>query len=224
MATYIKDLKEDNGDITRPVTEAGAVLLSGGGDLETTLASKADQTDVNGKIDIGDVQSTDIVANAVTTAKIADGAVTTAKIDDEAVTSAKMADDAVTNAKIDFSTFTATDLTSSITNIAAHSGGTNNFNLKVMGNLAILEFFSWWVNSVTANSASVVGKLPSSVLPTDGRTYISGFCSPINGDSGALLGHGRADIEVSSGNVRCYSSTGRSGLTAWRGKIVWFIK
>ncbi len=37
MATYIKDLKEDNGDITRPVTEAGAVLLSGGGDLETEL-------------------------------------------------------------------------------------------------------------------------------------------------------------------------------------------
>lgn len=37
MATYIKDLVEDNGDITRPVTEAGAVLLSGGGDLETEL-------------------------------------------------------------------------------------------------------------------------------------------------------------------------------------------
>ena len=90
MATYIKDLKEDNGDITRPVTEAGAVLLSGGGDLETTLAAKADQTVVNGKIDIGDVQSTDIVSNAVTTAKIANGAVTTAKIDDEAVTAAKI--------------------------------------------------------------------------------------------------------------------------------------
>lgn len=90
MATYIKDLVEDNGDITRPVTEAGAVLLSGGGDLETTLASKADQTDVDGKIDVGDVQSTDIVANAVTTAKIANGAVTAAKIDDDAVTAAKV--------------------------------------------------------------------------------------------------------------------------------------
>lgn len=64
MATYIKDLKEDNGDITRPVTEAGAVLLSGGGDLETTLASKADQTDVDSKISIGDVQGTDLSANA----------------------------------------------------------------------------------------------------------------------------------------------------------------
>lgn len=81
MATYIKDLVEDNGDITRPVTEAGAVLLSGGGDLETTLASKADQTAVDSKISVGDVQSTDIVSNAVTTAKIANGAVTSAKID-----------------------------------------------------------------------------------------------------------------------------------------------
>lgn len=80
MAEYIKTLKEDNGDITYPVTQAGAVLLSGGGDLETTLNAKASQTAVDGKIDIGDVQSSDIVANAVTTAKIADGNVTTAKI------------------------------------------------------------------------------------------------------------------------------------------------
>lgn len=80
MAEYIKTLKEDNGDITYPVTQAGAVLLSGGGDLETTLNAKASQTAVDGKIDIGDVQSSDIVANAVTTAKIADRAVTTAKL------------------------------------------------------------------------------------------------------------------------------------------------
>lgn len=80
MAEYIKTLKEDNGDTTYPVTQAGAVLLSGGGDLETTLNSKASQTSVDGKIDIGDVQTTDIAANAVTAAKIADGAVTPAKM------------------------------------------------------------------------------------------------------------------------------------------------
>lgn len=91
MAEYIKTLKEDNGDITYPVTQAGAVLLSGGGDLETALNAKASQTAVDGKIDIGDVQSTDIVANAVTTAKIADGNVTTAKVANEAITTAKIA-------------------------------------------------------------------------------------------------------------------------------------
>lgn len=66
MAEYIKTLKEDNGDITYPVTQAGAVLLSGGGDLETTLNSKASQTSVNGKISVGDVQGTDLTANAKT--------------------------------------------------------------------------------------------------------------------------------------------------------------
>ena len=81
MATYIKTLKEDNGDITYPQTKGSAVLLDGGSDLESVLATKADASTVNQKITVGDVQSTDIVANAVTTAKIADSAVTSSKID-----------------------------------------------------------------------------------------------------------------------------------------------
>lgn len=81
MASYIKTLKEDNGDITYPQTKGSAVLLDGGSDLESVLAAKADASTVNQKITVGDVQSTDIVANAVTTAKIADNAVTSDKID-----------------------------------------------------------------------------------------------------------------------------------------------
>ena len=38
MATYIKTLKEDNGDTTYPQTKAGAVLLNNGSDLETELS------------------------------------------------------------------------------------------------------------------------------------------------------------------------------------------
>ena len=90
MASYIKTLKEDNGDITYPQTKGSAVLLDGGSDLETVLAAKADASTVNQKITVGDVQSTDIVANAVTTAKIANGAVTSAKIADGAVTQDKI--------------------------------------------------------------------------------------------------------------------------------------
>lgn len=81
MASYIKTLKEDNGDITYPQTKGSAVLLDGGSDLESVLAAKADASTVNQKITVGDVQSTDIVANAVTTAKIAGSAVTSAKVD-----------------------------------------------------------------------------------------------------------------------------------------------
>lgn len=90
MATYIKTLKEDNGDITYPQTKGSAVLLDGGSDLETVLAAKADASTVNQKITVGDVQSTDIVANAVTAAKLASNSVETAKIADDAVTSAKI--------------------------------------------------------------------------------------------------------------------------------------
>jgi len=39
MATYIKTLKEDNGDITYPQTKASAVLLNNNSDLETELAN-----------------------------------------------------------------------------------------------------------------------------------------------------------------------------------------
>ena len=67
MASYIKTLKEDNGDITYPQTTGSAVLLEGGSDLETELASKATTAAVNGKISIGDVQGTDLTASAKTT-------------------------------------------------------------------------------------------------------------------------------------------------------------
>jgi len=106
MATYIKTLKEDNGDITYPQTKGSAVLLDGGSDLETVLATKADASTVNQKITVGDVQSTDIVANAVTTAKIADSNVTAAKLASNSVTTAKIANGAVTSDKLAWSTLT----------------------------------------------------------------------------------------------------------------------
>ena len=37
MATYIKTLKEDNGDITYPQTKAGAVYTNEGSDVQTVL-------------------------------------------------------------------------------------------------------------------------------------------------------------------------------------------
>ena len=100
MAEYIKTLKEDNGDITYPVTLASAVSMTGGVDLEATINSKASAASVNNKIDIGDVQSTDIVANAVTTNAINGSAVTAAKLASNAVTTAKIANANVTDAKL----------------------------------------------------------------------------------------------------------------------------
>lgn len=81
MATYIKTLKEDNGDITYPQTKAGAVLLNNGSDLETELSQY---------VTAEDIASTSALTPPVQTNMIADGAVTAGKIANKAVTSDKI--------------------------------------------------------------------------------------------------------------------------------------
>ena len=81
MATYIKTLKEDNGDITYPQTKAGAVLLNNGSDLETELSQY---------LTAEDIASTSALTPPVQTNMIANGAVTTGKIANKAVTSDKI--------------------------------------------------------------------------------------------------------------------------------------
>ena len=66
MATYIKTLKEDNGDITYPQTKAGAVILNNGSDLETELSQYETAEDI---------ASTCAITPPVQNNMIADGAV-----------------------------------------------------------------------------------------------------------------------------------------------------
>ncbi len=82
MATYIKTLKEDNGDITYPQTKAGAVLLNNGSDLETELSQYVTAEDIASTSALTPPVQTNMIADsAVTTEKIANKAVTTDKID-----------------------------------------------------------------------------------------------------------------------------------------------
>lgn len=71
MASYVKTLKEANGDITYPQTLSSAVITTGGTDLETEMAKYVTATDI---------ASTSALTPPVQTNMIADAAVTSAKL------------------------------------------------------------------------------------------------------------------------------------------------
>lgn len=191
MATYIKTLKEDNGDITYPQTLASAVLTNGGSDVEAQLATKASTADLVNKITKGaaDVQTADIASSAVTEAKIASNAVTTAKIKDANVTAAKLASNAVTTAKIADSAVTAAKLgdTGWITcpyrsgyKASTNTGFMNSIRARIIGNICYIQgAVSPSSGNFTANSEATVADVPSSIFdrltyPYIQRGYISG--------------------------------------------------
>lgn len=73
MASYIKTLKEDNGDITYPQTLASAVFI-GNSDVETELGKY---------VTAEDIASTSALSPVVSTSMIQDEAITAAKIDSD---------------------------------------------------------------------------------------------------------------------------------------------
>lgn len=120
MATYIKTLKEDNGDIVYPQTTTDAIYTTGGETLETRISKYVTAEDIAQSVaSFGTVTTGMIADDAITAAKINDGAVTTVKIDDEAVTSSKIDWDTipnnVVNSSIGWVTLPATAATISIT-------------------------------------------------------------------------------------------------------------
>ena len=203
MATYIKDLVEDNGDITRPVTEAGAVLLSGGGDLETTLASKADQTAVDNKISVGNGQSTDIASNAVTTAKIAGSAVTTAKLADGAVTAAKLDPDATGWVYLGEQSLSADSDTLTYTLPAQY----DNYKVVFYGAMDSTASDGCWIDFIMYNGSTAIS-VTHQVQLVQGTTWTSGTNAgvtyAINGQSNPYAG------------VTIKFESYRAGVNDWR--------
>ena len=120
MATYIKTLKEDNGDITYPQTTTDAVLTTSGTTLETELGKCVKAEEIGSTADITPT-------------------ITTAMIKDSAVTTAKIADSAVTSNKIDWTTLTNNSSYFYIGNILVQFGyksfGTQSFSEDWWGNM-----------------------------------------------------------------------------------------
>ena len=124
MATYIKTLKEDNGDIVYPQTNTDAVFTSTNETLETRISKYVTAEDIAQSV---------ASFGTVTTGMIADDAITTAKIDDDAVTTAKIDDGAVTSQKIDWTTIVEDNLTLSI------AGGVTRMKVVVFGKIAFIN-------------------------------------------------------------------------------------
>ena len=147
MATYIKTLKEDNGDITYPQTKAGAVLLTNGSDLETEMAKYVTAEDIATTSALTPPVQTNMIADyAVTTAKVADEAITDEKID--WTTFIKQAEMPIVSSTSISSAWTATNLGSALTvsgldasatysvfamTIYTETGGVGEFRLLATG-------------------------------------------------------------------------------------------
>ena len=207
MATYIKTLKEDNGDITYPQTKASAVLLNNNSDLETELTKY---------VTAENIASTSALTPPVQTNMIADGAVTTAKIDNAAVTSAKIDWSTVTNSNL--ASVAPQDITSLITPVQNSWTSRNDIKMYRYGNVIVLRFYQWWVASISANSACNLGTINTSVLGA--MAPFCGSMEVINGDNGSIMNHGFIYIN-SEGAVRAYCPSARSGATSMRGSLVW---
>lgn len=168
MATYIKTLKEDNGDITYPQTKAEAVLLNNGSDLETELSQY---------VTAEDIASTSDVTPAITTAMIAD----------DAVTSAKIADEAVTDEKIDWTTMTVYGRNSSTVALTTSNQTVLTVPLTIFNDTDVLEYtvtvFAHGDNNGNGLVVGVAGAREYIQVGTWGRT-----CTFVDYETKANLG------------------------------------
>lgn len=145
-----------------------------------------------------------LVAGSVATAALADSAVTTAKIDDGAVTAAKM----------DTQSY-------SLTNLPAHSGGTDRYKIYRVGNLVTININSIWLNSVAKDSWTALGTLPAGLYPSAADDEQCGSATVLN-DSGNVIGS-CALIVNTAGNLQFKSGVARTGLSAIRGGMSYVI-
>ena len=175
MATYIKTLKEDNGDITYPQTKAGAVLLNNGSDLETELSQYVTAEDIASTSALTPPVQTNMIANgAVTTGKIANKAVTSDKIDwttfDEsewpAFTTATKNNNVNSDGWYDQYSYTIPADGAYIANFSqqmTNGGNSNDFQVNlILGTKSLITLASGgssWVNYIQASAnASFVAK------------------------------------------------------------------
>lgn len=109
--------------------------------------------------------------------------------------------------------------TYSLSNLPAHSGGTNGYFIRKQLSVVTMNIDVIWMNSVTANSWTSIGTLPSAILPTATFTFP---CVFTNGNTGQVFASGKVNVQT-NGNIRFQSPTALNNLAAISFSTSWII-
>lgn len=168
MASYIKTLKEDNGDITYPQTLASAVFI-GNSDVETEMGKY---------VTAEDIATTSALTPPVQTNMIADGAVTAAKVDFSTFgVAATVNGPSSTTSKSNGAAWASTDMYSSSVTLAAgtylvvvtgssvafSAGGEQEwFNVTVDGTVVINSSLAWFSSATISGNGVGIATIGTS--------------------------------------------------------------
>ncbi len=168
MASYIKTLKEDNGDITYPQTLASAVFI-GNSDVETEMGKY---------VTAEDIATTSALTPPVQTNMIADGAVTAAKVDFSAFgVAATVNGPSSTTSKSNGAAWASTDMYSGSATLAAgtylvvvtgsavafSAGGEQEwFNVTIDSTIVMTGSLAWFTGSVVGGNGVGIATIGTS--------------------------------------------------------------
>lgn len=93
------------------------------------------------------------------------------------------------------------------------------YKLEKIGNQVILNINSTYLASISANTWTDLGSIPSSIVPS---VAITSCCVYADGSQGRIQGYGRAELQT-NGTIRVKGSTSVSGLVFFTLNLTWTI-
>lgn len=106
-----------------------------------------------------------------------------------------------------------------VTNLPAHSVGTNTYSLTKRRGTVIFNLDVIWLNSITANTWVYLGNIPSEIRPK----HVVSSTGGIGSSGGDVLGSGKINIET-DGTVRIKGTVTRNDVSAVGPcTLSWFI-
>ena len=106
-----------------------------------------------------------------------------------------------------------------LTNLPAHSVGTNNYMFKKTGNVVVLAVDNIWINSVSANTWINIGNVPEELKPEKSNQAMVVVSDSANGN---VVAYGKVNVG-SDRIVKCKVNNSNSNVSAFSFNIVWII-